>query len=481
VIDFGEFLDDHNLLGPWFAGDSWGTWKVVLKAAFGEELTEAETSRFRDIADRDPPETRVRELWLAIGRRAGKDSIASAVAAWAAVFGDFGRYLRPGEKAVILCLAVNRDQASIVFDYIRGYFERVPMLAQLVERVDADTITLDNGVEITVATNSYRSIRGRTVAICVMDELAFWRDESGPYTNPDIELYRAVQPGLTTLRKAGAMVIAISTVYRRSGLLYNKIRQHLGQPGDILAILQPSIVFNPSLDQAEIDRDLAEDPERFAAEWLSQWRSDISDLFDRELVEAAVDPGLYVRPPRAWHAYRAFADPSGGRGDSFTVAIAHDEDETVLVDLVFERKAPFDPSSATSEIAALLRSYGCSEVTGDKYAAQWVIEAFAKVGVTYLQSERDRSQLYLDALPAFTAGRVRLPDHRQLVNQLCSLERRATRTGRDIVNHPIGGADDLANSVCGVIAASAVRQPPVLWDFRADLRRWLAEHPEIPQ
>ena len=38
-------------------------------------------------------------------------------------------------------------------------------------------------------------------------------------------------------------------------------------------------------------------------------------------------------------------------------------------------------------------------------------DAFAKVGVKYEPSERTRSQGYLDALPLFTAGRVRLIDN----------------------------------------------------------------------
>ena len=93
-----------------------------------------------------------------------------------------------------MCLATNREQAAIVFGYIKASFEQVPLLAPLVRRVDADTVELTNGVEITVATNSFRSIRGRTVALAILDELAFWRDESGAYTNPDIEVYRAILP-----------------------------------------------------------------------------------------------------------------------------------------------------------------------------------------------------------------------------------------------------------------------------------------------
>jgi hypothetical protein len=30
------------------------------------------------------------------------------------------------------------------------------------------------------------------------------------------------------------------------------------------------------------------------------------------------------------------------------------------------------------EIVALMREYRCGKITGDKYAANWVIEAFAK-------------------------------------------------------------------------------------------------------
>jgi len=77
TISLSRFLADPNLLGPDFAAPSWDAWKVTLKAAFGERLTPDETTRFRELAGRDPPTKRVRELWLAIGRRGGKDSIAA--------------------------------------------------------------------------------------------------------------------------------------------------------------------------------------------------------------------------------------------------------------------------------------------------------------------------------------------------------------------------------------------------------------------
>ena len=70
----------------------------------------------------------------------------------------------------------------------------------------------------------------------------------------------------------------------------------------------------------------------------------------------------------------------------------------------------------------MLRSYGLTEVTGDRYAAEWVVSAFATCGITYRHSERDRSAIYQDALPLFTSGRVRLLDNQKLVSQFASLE-----------------------------------------------------------
>jgi hypothetical protein len=139
-------------------------------------------------------------------------------------------------------------------------------------------------------------------------------------------------------------------------------------------------------------------------------------------------------------------DPSGGRGDAFTAAIAHEADGIVVIDAVYERKAPFNPSEVTADISALAREYNISRATGDNFAAEWVVEAFAKVGILYERSERNRSAIYLDVLPLFTAGRIRLLDNARLIHQFVSLERRTAKSGKDSVNHPDGGSDDLANA-----------------------------------
>jgi hypothetical protein len=77
-------------------------------------------------------------------------------------------------------------------------------------------------------------------------------------------------------------------------------------------------------------------------------------------------------------------------------------------------------------------------------------------------------------LPLLTSGTVRLLDHGQLRHELCGLERRAGRSGKEAVSHRVGGHDDAAASVAGacVLAASqATDDGPVLAANLAPERR----------
>ena len=72
-------------------------------------------------------------------------------------------------------------------------------------------------------------------------------------------------------------------------------------------------------------------------------------------------------------------------------------------------------------------------------------------------AEKTRSDLYLSLVPAINSGRVSLLRSDRLEAQLVGLERGTSRAGRDVVDHPLGGHDDLANAAAGalVLAVSA--------------------------
>jgi len=459
VIPIGEAMASPKLMGAFYAGESWFTWKAATKAAFAEHMTAPELEAFQSVAGgRKPPGRRVSVLSCVCGRGAGKDAVATGIAAHLAATFDGRGKLRPGERAVVLLIAVDRAQAAIAFGYLRGLFEQVGAYAELVESIDKQSIRLSNHVDIVVATNSFRAVRGRSLLAVIMDEAAFYRDESS--ATPDVELYNAVKPGLA--RVPGSMLIVISSVYRRSGLLHELYKRHYGRDDDeVLVVFGGTRDFNPTFPQEIIDKALAEDPQLAGAEYLSRWRDDLSTFISRELIEAAIDPGVRVRPPVAGQRSLAFCDGSGGVHDSFTAAVAHREGaETIVLDLLYERRAPFNPTEVVAEIADTIKPYGVREITGDRYSASWVVEAFKKVGLRYVQSERDRSAIYMDALPLFTAGRARLIDNSRLVKQFTELERRTFPTGRDRIDHPTRGnaADDLCNSAAGALVLAASRR-----------------------
>ena len=116
--------------------------------------------------------------------------------------------------------------------------------------------------------------------------------------------------------------------YRRSGLLYEKWREAYGKADDdVVVIRAPSTVLNPTLNQRVIDDALTRDPAVARAEWLAEWRDDVSTFVSRDLIEAAVERGVLVRPPVLKGRYVGFCDPSGGVSDAFRLAIAHAEGE----------------------------------------------------------------------------------------------------------------------------------------------------------
>jgi hypothetical protein len=453
-----SIIDCMDRLFPqWFAGESWDGWRTVLKAAFALPMTKAEIAFFKTVAgDRKPPKRRVREFWVVAGRRAGKDSVASLAAAYASIFFRAGLdKLRPGEKAVVQCLACDREQAKIVLGYIRAFFDSIAPLRGMVTRWTATGLELQNDVSIEVGTNSFKSVRGRAFLLSILDEVAWYSDENS--ARPDISTYNAILPGCATL--PGSMLIGISSPYRKGGLLYTKFKKHFGQnDDDVLVIKAPTAVLNPTIDQSIIDKAMEDDPAAARAEWLGEFRDDISGFVDADVVAACVSPGVRELPPVRGIRYFGFVDPSGGSADSMTLAIAHRDGDRVVIDCVRERRPPFSPQDVCWEFSAALKSYGVGNVQSDKYAGAWVVESLAACGIRCEQSAKPKSELYVDLLPLLNSRRIELLDYPRLVAQLCGLERRTARGGRDSIDHAPAAHDDLANAVAGAAALALGQQ-----------------------
>ena len=170
-------------------------------------------------------------------------------------------------------------------------------------------------------------------------------------------------------------------------------------------------------------------------------------------------PGRYELPAVGGVVYSAFFDAAGGSGtDSQTICVSHRDGERVIVDAIREVKPPFSPENVVQDFAQLLKSYRAHSVTADRFAGAWVAERFRACGIECVQAAKPKSDIYRDFLPIINSGRVELLDDAKAISQICSLERKTARGGRDSIDHPPGQHDDIANVIAGAVVGTAISQ-----------------------
>jgi hypothetical protein len=445
-----EAMDDGNLFAAWFRRGDWTAWRAFIAALFGLPLSAEQLDIYKQCTGRQaPPTETAKEAWLVIGRRGGKSFILALVAVYLACFKEWRQYLAPGERGTVMVVAADRAQARVILRYVSGLLSGVPMLRAMVQAERSDGFDLSNSVTIEVGTSSYRAIRGYSIIAALCDEIAFWRTDDAS-VHVDAEVINALRPGLSTI--PGSVMLCASSPYARRGALWAAWRKHYGQPSPVLVWQAPTRVMNPAVPQRVVDAAMEDDPARGQAEYLGQFRVDVESFVARDAVEACV--GSYREiPPSLGARYFAFCDPSGGSGDSFTLAIGHRIDDVAVVDCVREAKPPFSPESVVDEYADVLKTYRVAKVQGDRYAGEWPREQFRKRDIEYTTAAKAKSDLYRDFLPLVNSRRIELPDDIRLINQIVGLERRTARGGRDTVDHAPGAHDDLANVVAGLAAS----------------------------
>ncbi len=448
-----DAIKDRNLFGRFLGKDlkSWRRWLAALRVLYGLPTS----SRDRRYARQCMSRKKVRKLkgfktaLFLTGRRSGKSRIAAIIAAFEAVLAGHEKRLAPGEQGMVACIATTKRQGAIVWKYIQGVFAKSPMLKDEVVRETSTGFELRNGVVIEVLHGDFRTVRGHTLLAAVVDEVCFFGLAEADKIRSDRELIRALQPALAT---TGGRLIAISSPYAARGWAYSTWKKHHNDKGKVLVWRAASRYMNPTLRQSVIDAEMAEDPVAARAEYYAHWREDVAEFLPRVLIEGLVTKGRKELPRDTGRRYFAFCDVSGGRKDASALAIAHSVGRTVVIDAIRHYKSPQNPHVTIAHMASELARYGLRRVVGDNYGADFVSKAFERHGVRYVKSEKPKGALYLEFVPRACAGEVELLDHELLVDQLAMLERRTRSGGKDLVDHPRGAHDDLANAVAGVCA-----------------------------
>jgi hypothetical protein len=487
IITLTQAITDVDLLGGPFVSPSFWTWKVIAKLIDGLPLVEPrEIALFEACTGRKYNRQAiraVRRLILLAGRRAGKDRFMSACAVWrSALAQDWNAHISAGEGAVVLLLGADKKQAQIVRRYCRGLLQTPGMQAE-VTRDTGELVEFRNGGSLEIMTNDVRLVVGRSAIGVLGSECCKWK--TGEAESSDEEVVSAAVPSMAMCPDngpddPGGLLILGSSVYRRRGLMYRKFKELHGSSSDSNEIcwFATSQTMNPRLSQAVIDAALASDKLKACAEYLNQWREDVSDYVPLADVEGCTDWDAFERPPLPNVQYWAKFDAATGvpTGASFTMAVCHREnDDMVVLDVIRERKPPFVMRDVVAEFAMVLKSYNVSEIDGDQYARQIVGDEWIRNGIHLPEkSDTNTNKNYLRFLTMLMSRRAKLLNSSTLRSQLTSLERHVQSGHEEIRKPQVASARD---DVAAAVAGAAVRAVAKRSLFGADAV-WLNDGPE---
>jgi hypothetical protein len=265
-VKLHDFMTTPALAGAEFCGASWTTWRVIARLIDGDAalLTAEEQALVLELTGRTVlPTVAPKELYIGAGRRSGKSRFGSLVAAWLAA--QEYPQLAAGETAIVVHVAPDRRQSEIDLDYAKGIVEGSELLRSELANATQGTLSFRHHTQLEVATASYRTVRGRTLAGAVLDECAYLRADDSAL--PDVELARALRPALLTLN---GLLVGVSSPHRKVGLLYEAHRKYYANDAATrgLYIQAQSRQLNPLLDQEAVDEAMRDDPAAAQSEYL---------------------------------------------------------------------------------------------------------------------------------------------------------------------------------------------------------------------
>lgn len=410
-----------------------------------------------------------RAVFVAVcGARGGKSYVFAALyALWRALVADLAS-LAPGEVASATIVAPDLRLGRQTLRYAHGAAKRRPELAQLIESEGADGFTLRRpdgravAIEVLPATRGGSALRGRSLVCAVLDESAFFRDESAVVN--DAEVFRAVAPRVIP----GGLVVVVSTPWAEAGLLYELHAANFAHPVTALVAHAPTTLLRDDARTASmVARERDRDPENAAREFDAEFMSAGAGLFfPAASISAALVPDLLPAnaAPRG-ATVGVGADVALVRDSSAIVAV-HQVDGVFtvgeLVELRPAKGAPLKLSAVIREFCEFTGRHGASRFLADQHALEPAREHTTEDVsiVTAPAGMAGKETTYVAAKKALLEGRVRIPaQYRRLAEQLRDVVARATPGGGLTISSPrrSGAHGDLVSA--WVLAMHAARVP----------------------
>lgn len=406
-----------------------------------------------------------RNVFVAVcGARAGKSYVLSALRMLHLALTVSLDTLAPGEVASGIIVAPDLRLAQQTLRYVGGAIRSMPQLATIVKSDKSGAIVLKRpdgravSIECLPATRGGSAVRGRSLVGAVLDEAAFFRDESSVVN--DAEIFKAVAPRIV----AGGQVVIASTPWAETGLLYELFRTNHGSPSTAIAVHAPTTLLRDDRKtRTMVERERQRDPENAAREFDAQFMAAGSGLFfDPTMLEKSI--GSVTKSQIK--GYAAAID-LGFRSDSSAIVLAAQlVDGRIAItesdELRPESGKPLVPSEVMESFATFLKARaGISEIVADAHYIESAREHAGKHGLSIADApsgQDGKVEVHLAVRELLNAGRLILPNDPRLLAQLKSIVSKPTAGGGLSISTPRRrgfGHGDLASAA--ILAAWRAR------------------------
>ena len=409
---------------------------------------------------------------LIVGRRGGKSTIAAIIAIFSMFKLDWRPYLKKTPVATVLVLSHSVDFSKEILNIIRNLVETSPILNMLRDSGEKDTqrefhvktpfIDYDefgqptvgySKVKVSVGAASKKTTRGHACCTVLCDEIGFWNlDENSAESDTDV--MRAVRPTMAQFGSEGTL-IKLSSPWIKQGELYEEWTRKEELKQDYYQFKAPSWVWNTIIPVETFRKDWRKDSEGFDTEFRANFVDSISNFISPEFVDTSILKGVKFLPPAedANTVYSAAID-AAFKSDKFAFSLVGYNEKRVTTYIVKywegTRKAPVQANEVAKYIRTICGQYGISEVATDQYSFQPLREIFQQYGISLVENVFSlpyKRKIYFSLKRLLHNQTIDLLDIPLLAKEIKELQVENTTTGQIKIGHPVGGSDDLADSL----------------------------------
>jgi phage terminase large subunit-like protein len=396
-----------------------------------------------------------RRILLCLGRRSGKGLMAAVAAIHNATMVDYSGTLRSEIEDRFIVVVANRDkQAQEFIRVVRELLEAAPDddLRQLVdfEACTLEQIVFRNHVVIRAVPCSSRSTRGLPVSLLILDESGHFQTDSDG-VGAGKEVYQALAPSIAQFGERGYIMFT-STPKWRAGLFWEQYRNGVeGIDPGLLVIKKATWEMNPKIPRESLEPEFRVDPDYANTEYGADFSTAEGAFLDPiDILAAQRETGTL--PPNPNLRYKCAIDPAFQK-DAFSMAIAHKELQSVVIDGVWIwHRHGYD--ATLDEVSQVAHRYGVRRVRTDQFSSQSVLEGLQNRRLeceVVPWANENKFEAFTRLKAALATRQVSFPNDDLIVQELMNLEAKPTVTGMVRIAASAGNHDDRATVIAALM------------------------------